>query len=463
MGKKFHKNSVYIFLLRLIILLVDLIGLNLILFTVQQIWKPTFLVNDIHGITNWLHAFYNITWIILSYFFRTYESNFEIGKNIRSSFQLFVIHSFISVSAIFLSGIKIVEPNVLTIYAIFAFSFLPISRFITKFILNKIDQFIHLRKRAILIGNGTIYPKLFTYLTSENSGYRLIKNFPTTKRESKDFDKLFNEIIHFSIQNEIKEIFSTIKPSNLKTHKDLIALAEKNFIRLRFVSNADRHYLANREIKDESEIPLTADSYEPLDDLDNRIRKRIFDVLVSLFVVTFVLSWLWPIIALLIKLDSKGPVVFKQWRSGKNNKPFLCFKFRTMIPNDEQETKQAVRNDYRFTTIGAFLRKTNLDELPQFFNVLFGQMSIIGPRPHMLNHTLEYSESVDSFMRRHFIKPGISGWAQVNGLRGNLNQNLMEERVKYDLYYIKNWSIWVDFEILFKTILITIFGDEAAY
>lgn len=463
MGKKFHKNSVYIFLLRLIILLVDLVGLNLILYSVQQIWKPTFLVNDIHGITIWLHAFYNVTLIILSYFFRTYESNFEIGKNIRNSFQLFVVHSFISVAAIFISGVKIVEPNVLTIYAIFAFSFLPISRIVTRFILNKIDHFIHLRTRAVLIGNGSIYPKLFTYLTSENSGYRLIKNFPTPNGESKDFDSVLETIIQFSIQNEIKEVFSTVKPSNLKGLKDLLALAEKNFIRLRFVSNADMHYLSNRDINDESEIPLAADSYEPLEDLDNRIRKRIFDVLVSLFVIAFLISWLWPIIALLIKLDSKGPVIFKQLRSGKNNKPFWCFKFRTMIPNGEQETKQAIRNDYRFTKIGAFLRKTNLDELPQFFNVLFGQMSIIGPRPHMLNHTLEYSESVESFMRRHYIKPGISGWAQVNGLRGNLNQNLMVERVKYDLFYIKNWSIWVDFKILFKTILITIFGDEAAY
>ena len=182
-----------------------------------------------------------------------------------------------------------------------------------------------------------------------------------------------------------------------------------------------------------------------------------------MFVILFFLSWLFPIIALLIKLDSKGPVIFKQLRSGRKNQPFYCFKFRTMVPNEEKDLVQATRNDSRFTQIGKFLRKTNLDELPQFFNVLIGQMSIIGPRPYMLSHTEQYSNSVDSYMQRHFIKPGISGWAQVNGFRGDLNQEKMEVRVKYDLHYLYNWNMWVDFEILLKTIEVTVMGDENAY
>ena len=134
-----------------------------------------------------------------------------------------------------------------------------------------------------------------------------------------------------------------------------------------------------------------------------------------------------------------------------------------MIPNEEQDSKQATKNDYRFTKFGTFLRKTNLDELPQFINVFLGQMSVIGPRPHMLNHTKQYGELVDSYMQRHFIKPGISGWAQINGLRGNLDQKMMELRVKYDLHYIKNWTVWGDIDIMYKTFIITLVGDDNAY
>jgi lipopolysaccharide/colanic/teichoic acid biosynthesis glycosyltransferase len=134
-----------------------------------------------------------------------------------------------------------------------------------------------------------------------------------------------------------------------------------------------------------------------------------------------------------------------------------------MIPNDIQDTKQAEKHDYRFTRIGKFLRKSNLDELPQFFNVFFGQMSVIGPRPHMLNHTKQYGDIVEFYMQRHFIKPGISGWAQINGLRGNLDHKMMEIRVKYDLQYIKNWSIWHDIDIMFKTFMLTLVGDDNAY
>jgi putative colanic acid biosynthesis UDP-glucose lipid carrier transferase len=463
MGKKFHKNSAYIFLLRLNILFIDLIGLNIILYIIQQIWKPTFLVNDIHGISLWLHIFYNTTWIILSYFFRTYERNFHVGKNVRNSIHLFFVHLLANVLAIYFSGVKITEPNVLIIYTLLSFSFLPLSRILNRYLLGYLDKFIHIRKRAILIGNGEIISKLTNFLHSEDSGYRLVQTIHTKGGNILNIPKSIDKLIDFAIKNNVKEIFTTLTPIDSNAREILIDKAEKNFIKLRFVRDNEFRIHPTKEIISESEIPLTEESYEPLDDLDNRIRKRIFDIIVSLLVITFILSWLWPILAIIIKFDSKGPVLFKQLRSGKNNKPFVCLKFRTMIPNKEQDTLQATKNDYRFTKIGRILRKTNLDELPQFLNVLIGQMSIIGPRPHMLNHTLKYSESVDSFMRRHFIKPGISGLAQVNGLRGNLDQNMMETRVKYDLYYIKNWNIWVDVEILLKTIMITLFGDETAY
>jgi lipopolysaccharide/colanic/teichoic acid biosynthesis glycosyltransferase len=173
---------------------------------------------------------------------------------------------------------------------------------------------------------------------------------------------------------------------------------------------------------------------------------------------------LFPLIALLIKLTSKGPVFFKQLRSGENSEAFYCYKFRTMKVNDQCDEMQATKDDPRITKIGAFLRKTNLDEMPQFLNVFLGSMSVIGPRPHMLKHTESYSEQIDDFMVRHFIKPGITGWAQVNGFRGETKEvGDMENRVKHDIWYIENWNFLLDFKILFLTIYRMTFGDPNAF
>jgi putative colanic acid biosynthesis UDP-glucose lipid carrier transferase len=165
-----------------------------------------------------------------------------------------------------------------------------------------------------------------------------------------------------------------------------------------------------------------------------------------------------------IKLDSKGPIFFRQMRSGKNGKPFWCHKFRTMTVNNESDSKQASKNDSRITKVGAFLRKTSLDEFPQFYNVLIGDMSVVGPRPHMLKHTEEYSAIIDNFKVRHFINSGITGYAQVNGYRGETKDNSqMEKRVIYDNWYLENWSLSLDIKIIIKTVVNAIRGEKNAY
>ena len=192
--------------------------------------------------------------------------------------------------------------------------------------------------------------------------------------------------------------------------------------------------------------------------------KRLFDIIFSLFIIIFVFSWLFPILAILIKLESKGPVFFIQVRTGRNNIHFKCYKFRSMRLNNDADKKQATRNDHRITRIGSFLRKTSLDELPQFFNVLIGDMSIVGPRPHMLHHTEEYSQLTDKFKTRNLLKPGITGWAQICGLRGEVaNTEAMLKRVDADVWYLKNWSFLLDLKIIFLTFWITLKGDKNAY
>ena len=211
-------------------------------------------------------------------------------------------------------------------------------------------------------------------------------------------------------------------------------------------------------------IPILSLRNIPLDDSLNKLVKRLFDIIFSLLVILFVLSWLTPIIALLIKLESKGPIFFSQSRTGINNKQFFCYKFRSMTVNKESNTIQATKNDKRVTKIGKFIRKTSIDELPQFFNVFFGNMSVVGPRPHMVSHTNKYAKSVDKFMVRHFVKPGITGLAQVSGFRGEIESKTdIINRVKYDIFYIENWSLLLDFKIIFLTINNVFKGEEKAY
>lgn len=195
-----------------------------------------------------------------------------------------------------------------------------------------------------------------------------------------------------------------------------------------------------------------------------RFSKRLFDVLFSLFFILFVFSWLYPILAILIKLESKGPVFFIQTRTGRNNTHFKCYKFRSMRVNTDADKIQATRDDRRITRVGAFMRKTSLDELPQFFNVLIGNMSIVGPRPHMLSHTEEYSQLTEKFKARHILRPGITGWAQIRGLRGEVKTaEAMIKRVDADVWYLKNWSFLLDLKIIFLTFWITLKGDKNAY
>ena len=183
------------------------------------------------------------------------------------------------------------------------------------------------------------------------------------------------------------------------------------------------------------------------------LRKRAFDFVFAGFVVVFLLSWLVPLVALLIKLGSKGPIFFKQLRTGKQGKSFYCLKFRSMTINAESDSKQASRGDIRVTKLGAFLRKTSLDELPQFVNVLRGEMSVVGPRPHMLQHTEQYAKTIHNFMDRHLIMPGITGLAQVLGYRGETKElDAMAKRVNADIHYIHNMSWLMDLKIIGLTI-----------
>jgi len=284
--------------------------------------------------------------------------------------------------------------------------------------------------------------------------------------------KQLNEITenrYDSVQRlfQIRNFKNVIICDNALEHIDfdhLIKAAARHMIRIYVIPDLKGVDLKVSQLVTFNGVPIIKSMSEPLEEVSNRIVKRIFDVIVSFLVIVFILSWLIPIIGLLIYLENPGPIFFKQKRSGYLNKEFNCFKFRSMKVNSESDFKSASKSDSRITKTGAWLRKTSIDELPQFINVFIGDMSIIGPRPHMLSQTETYSDLVKKYMIRHFVKPGISGWAQVMGSRGEIRSlQDMEDRIEKDIWYIHNWSLILDIKIIFLTVYNIVKGDKQAY
>ena len=272
------------------------------------------------------------------------------------------------------------------------------------------------------------------------------------------------DLVEICKQQEITEIFCFGFPEENPDLLNLYKYADLNFIKMRFVPNFRGGLQHMTQIDFMGPFPVLSLRTEPLEQKYNQIKKRLFDIVFSTLVIVFVFSWLFPILAILIKLTSKGPVFFVQERSGKNNVTFRCVKFRSMAVNHDADKLQATANDFRLTRLGSFLRKSNLDELPQFFNVLAGDMSVVGPRPHMLKHTEQYSALIEKYMIRHWLKPGITGWAQINGLRGETKALMdMEKRVEHDIWYGENWNFYLDLKIVILTIWNAFKGDPKAY
>ncbi|SFU27310.1 putative colanic acid biosysnthesis UDP-glucose lipid carrier transferase [Pustulibacterium marinum] len=268
----------------------------------------------------------------------------------------------------------------------------------------------------------------------------------------------------FIIDNNIDEIYCSLAAMEDVDIAEFIAFADNNLKLLKFLP--DNKEIFSKQLKYEyyGYTPILSLRNISVDEPINRILKRGFDILFSSLVIVLVLSWLTPLIALIIKIESKGPVFFKQKRSGVGFHEFECFKFRSMTPNKDANKQQATKGDARITKVGRILRKTSIDELPQFYNVFLGDMSVVGPRPHMISHTENYAKKIDKFMVRHFIKPGITGLAQVRGYRGEIEtDNDIINRVKYDIFYIENWNILLDLKIVFLTVYNAVKGEDKAY
>jgi len=268
---------------------------------------------------------------------------------------------------------------------------------------------------------------------------------------------------NFALYNRVDEVFIALPDYDVSKVTELMRFCDEHTIRVKIVPDFMRYNFRNLQPDYYGNIPIIRLREEPLESSGNRILKRSVDVFISLVVIVLVLSWLIPLLGILIKLHSRGPIFFTQRRTGLNNKEFDIIKFRSMKLNSQADQLQAKKGDPRIFKLGALIRKYNIDEIPQFINILLGNMSLVGPRPHMIEHTIYYSKIIDCYLVRHFAKPGLTGWAQVNGYRGDTTEpGLMEGRVKHDVYYIENWSPLLDTRIFFRTIYNMFKGEPNA-
>ncbi|MGV3502896.1 MAG: undecaprenyl-phosphate glucose phosphotransferase [Adhaeribacter sp.] len=272
------------------------------------------------------------------------------------------------------------------------------------------------------------------------------------------------DCLAYANAHHISEIYCALPFQECDRIERLMQEADKHLVRFRLVPDIRGAIRHNFLVELFGYLPVLKLRQEPLENKANEVIKRIFDIFFSSLVLVFVLSWLIPVLGLIIKLDSPGPVFFKQLRPGKHHKPFYCLKFRSMVINGESDTLQASRGDARITRVGRFIRKTSIDELPQFINVLLGDMSVVGPRPNMFVQTRDFSPIIENYMVRHFLTPGITGWAQVNGFRGETREpGAMLNRVKADLWYLENWSVLLDLKIIFLTFVQVVRHNDQAF
>ena len=411
-------------------------------------------------------VYQTFTWGLIAFFIKFYEvfrftTPVEIASKLvkQSILFLLVIIAFFpfSKNSIF-SGKAIVS--------FVFFSFVLITIF-------KVLLFYYLKKYRIITGSNYRNAVIIGYtpeairlkqLFEERSdyGYRFLGYFSNKKNHPEILGKI-EDLKSFVIEKEVDEIYCSLNELSNDNLKDLVDFADENKKSIKFIPDSKEIFSKNLRIDYYEMFPVLSLKKTILNEPSTKIFKRIFDIFFSLSVIIFLLSWLVPILAILIKLESKGSIFFKQGRPGLDEKEFFCYKFRSMKMNETTE-KEASKNDPRVTRIGKFMRKTSIDELPQFLNVMLGDMSVVGPRPHLWSQNKAYGNRIKKYMVRHYVKPGITGLAQVKGFRGEIETDEdMINRIKFDVFYIENWSLLLDLKIIIKTVINIYHGEDKAY
>ncbi|RNC88188.1 MAG: exopolysaccharide biosynthesis polyprenyl glycosylphosphotransferase [Winogradskyella sp.] len=408
----------------------------------------------------WLTSAYSIKF----YNVYRYTNAINILGLVIKQFFIFCIIVFAYVG--FYRGIEINKVTILK-YLLVSISCIAFFKFSMFYGLRTFRQYLKGNHRnVIIIGSTKGAQELRNFFIDKDEyGYDLLGVF--SNNASLDLDGNINDAIQLILKNDnIDEIYCAMEELSESEINTFVKQAELNQFNIKFIPKTTNFFSKRLKTDFYNYLPVLSIQEVSLNSPFNRVLKRGFDIVFSLLVIVFILSWLSIILFVLIKLESKGPLFYKHKRNGINYREFDCYKYRSLRVNSKSNENYVKQQDKRVTKIGKFLRRTSLDELPQFFNVLKGDMSVVGPRPHMLAYTEAYSKKIDpyNFIFRHNVKPGITGLAQVKGFRGEIKSDEdIINRIKYDIFYIENWSILLDLDIIGKTILGVIKGDEKAY
>jgi Undecaprenyl-phosphate glucose phosphotransferase len=384
----------------------------------------------------------------------------SIAKNV-------LVQLLIAITFIFIIKENLFTRNFIIYYSVFLFLFVSLRTILFRKVMKKLrKRGINIR-RLLVIGSGDI-AKNFRKLINENPdfGYKFTGFLTNNDEPENDVVGNYDQLEKVIASEKVDEAVLALPEKDNLLMGELIKTCNRNAVKVHIIPDYFKFVSQQFQISMIGNFPIITSRNEPLEEVQWRAAKRIFDFIFSSVVTVFILSILFPLIALLIKLTSKGPVLFVQERIGAKNNKFRCYKFRTLKTEKSGGVFQPViKDDPRLTKFGHFLRKTNIDELPQFINVLKGEMSIVGPRPYPIPYDNRYGKIFDEIKLRHNVKPGLTGWAQIHGLRGDVvddeeNKKLITKRIEFDLWYIENWSFWLDIQIIVQTIWQMLWGKS---
>lgn len=467
-----YKRGRYSWLLRPFLIIFDLVIINILAFYFFDFNKDNlyFFSSAFFNNKHLLYIVYSVVfWMASTSFLKFYEvyrytSAVNIISLLIKQFFVFsiIVYAFIGV----FRSIDIQAFTTLK-YLSFSFSLITITKLVSYYGLKTYRSFLKGNiRRVIIIGKGEGAQELQQMFTNRKELGYTIKGVFADSQNQKFTGSIKDSFSFLEQDKSVDEIYCAIDELSEKQVNDYVKYAEVNHCNIKFIPKTNK--LLTKRLKTDyyNYLPVLSMPEIALNSDFNKFMKRTFDVAFSLFIFVFILSWLTPFLFILIKLESKGPVFYKHKRNGINYKEFDCYKFRSLKANKTEKGTYITQDDNRVTKIGKFLRKTSLDEFPQFYNVLKGDMSVVGPRPHMLSYTDDYSKKIDklNFIFRHNVKPGVTGLAQVKGYRGEIkNDEDIINRIKYDNFYIESWSLVLDLRIIALTIINVFKGQKQAY
>ena len=397
-----------------------------------------------------------------------FERTAQGDKVVERTFQIVVAHIVLLFAVLFLLKTEAIARILLLTFAGVFWIVLTLERMLVLYTIRRFRSKGRNGRHVVFVGHVDEMRDLYSYMQNREYGYNIVGMFSDEPVSIEGVTLLGNtdDVLPYLQEHAyIDGVYCTMARMSKESLVELYKYCENHLIRFYALPVYLSFLRRNMRVMHVGSTIMLYPRREPLRLFENRLVKRLLDVSVSsLFLVTL-FPVIYVVVAIIIKRQSPGPVIFVQKRNGLNGTVFNCLKFRSMHVNSQADTLQATEHDVRKFPFGDFMRRTNIDELPQFINVLLGNMSLVGPRPHMLAHTEEYGHIINKYMVRHWVKPGITGWAQVNGFRGETRDlEDMEARIKADIWYVENWNFWLDIRILWRTLINMLFHkDKNAY